>query len=66
MQRNVLSVLGSRPQAVAFVRGSAEWPQLSGLVRFYQVRNGVPVSAEVQGLPQPSDACCGIITPTAR
>lgn len=39
------------PNAVAQIRGSDDYPQLRGLVRFYQRRNCVLVEATIQGLP---------------
>lgn len=44
-QRRVL------PNAVADIRGSEAYPNLSGQVRFYQRRHYVLVEATVQGLP---------------
>ena len=42
----------TRPQAVAWVRGGVEAPELSGLVKFYETPyGGVLVEAEVFGLP---------------
>lgn len=42
----------SRPQAMAWVRGNAANPHISGLVKFYDTPfNGVLVEAEVFGLP---------------
>lgn len=46
-----------RPDAQATIRGSERFPELSGLVRFYQTRRGVLVFAEVFGLPQSGEAC---------
>ena len=41
-----------RPDAVAYVRGGDEAPDLLGEVQFYQRRKGVLVVANVSGLPQ--------------
>lgn len=42
----------NRPQAMAWVRGNASHPHISGLVKFYETPyNGVLVEAEVFGLP---------------
>ena len=44
----------NRPQATAWVRGGADAPGLSGLVKFYDTpygQNGVLVEAEIFGLP---------------
>lgn len=51
------SLLRRRPQAVAHLRGSKDYPALRGEVRFYQTRNGVLVAAELSGLPAPAGAC---------
>ncbi|MBQ7802124.1 MAG: superoxide dismutase family protein [Oscillospiraceae bacterium] len=40
------------PDAVACVRGGAENPCLRGTVRFFQLREGTLVEAEVSGLPE--------------
>lgn len=46
------------PVAVAMVRGRELAPHLTGTVRFIQVRQGVVVTARINGLPEESD--CGI------
>ena len=40
-----------RPQLIANVEGGAGHPELFGKVRFYAVRSGVIVEADIQGLP---------------
>ena len=45
------------PNAAAVLSGSAAYPSIRGLVRFYQARSGVLVVAEVRGLPTPDDPC---------
>ena len=40
------------PKAVAYIRGSGEYPRLQGIVKFYQECGGTLVMAEVCGLPQ--------------
>ena len=52
-----LSVLRSRPRAAAEISGSESYPDISGVVRFYQVNKGVIVYAEISGLPH-SEAPC--------
>ena len=42
------------PDAIAYIRGGAETPCLSGEVRFYQERGCVLVVANIAGLPQGS------------
>lgn len=58
--RRALSVLNRRPQAVARVLGSADYPHLMGTVQFYQMSDGVLVAAEVTGLPQPMAQSHGV------
>lgn len=52
-----LALLQRPPQAFAKIRGNGEHPNLRGIVRFYQTSSGVVVSAEIQGLPNPSGQC---------
>ena len=47
----MLNVLNQRPQAVASVHGSSEYPKISGCVYFYQMACGVLIAAKVTGLP---------------
>ena len=54
---NYAFLLRQRPQAWARVRGSGQYPDLQGMVRFYQTPRGVLVSAEILGLPQPEGTC---------
>lgn len=51
------SLLTTCPQALAMMEGNAAYPQMEGMVRFYQTKQGVLVSAEIAGLPM-SDAHC--------
>ena len=48
----IVSVLQSRPQAYAKLRGSRDYPNISGMVKFYQTNRGVVVCVEVCGLPE--------------
>lgn len=43
--------------AVAIIKGSAKYPQIKGLVRFYQTNNGVYVVTNVTGLPEKTEDC---------
>ena len=52
----VTALLG-RPNAWAVLAGSAAYPNISGVVRFYQMRNGVLVAAEASGLPVDTEPC---------
>lgn len=54
---DLLSVLRSRPQAIASVAGSMNYPNISGTVRLYQTHAGVIILAEVSGLPQSNHPC---------
>lgn len=45
----------SRPDAVAYVRGGTDAPNINGQVRFYQEPGSVLVVADVAGLPQSSE-----------
>lgn len=49
---NFARVLRGVPEAVALVKGSNRYPEINGIVKFYQTTLGVVVSAEVTGLPQ--------------
>lgn len=51
------SVLQRKPNACAALKGSSEYPDCSGTVRFYQTDSGVLVSAEVSGLPVGTEPC---------
>ena len=41
-----------RPNAVAIIRGSENYPDLNGEIKFYQHKHCVSVEANVQGLPE--------------
>lgn len=57
----LIPLLRGKPQAVAGVSGSPAYPDISGIVQFYQTRAGVIVYAEVDGLPQSAPPCGGRI-----
>lgn len=59
MMFSCLTALRRRPDAHAILRGSEEYPELCGMVRFYQTGQGVLMLAEVRGLPQGSGPCGG-------
>ena len=48
---NLCAILRQMPHATAVVRGGNEYPDITGRIRFYQMRMGVLVAAEVFGLP---------------
>lgn len=60
-QLPVVCLLNSQPQAVAVISGSKTYPDISGLVRFYQTHDGVVVYAEINGLPKETSACSYMI-----
>ena len=45
----------SRPDAVAYVRGGADAPNINGQVRFYQEPRSVRVEVDIAGLPKDSE-----------
>lgn len=55
--RNYAAVLMHKPNTYAIIKGSEKYSNISGIVRFYQLRNGVLVAAEINGLPY-SDSIC--------
>ena len=54
---SLINFLSGRPDAVAKICGSKEYPQISGRVRFYQTRAGVLVYARVNRLPYDQGSC---------
>lgn len=52
-----VSELRRRPDAQAVIKGSGQYPDISGTVRFYQTKCCVLVAAEVSGLPAGADLC---------
>lgn len=54
---NIPAVLSRKPNAVASIKGSAEYPDIQGIVRFYNTRYGILVSAQVSGLPSNKNKC---------
>jgi Cu-Zn family superoxide dismutase len=50
-------LLFKRPAAMAFIHGSADYPELKGEVRFYQAPAGVLVLAGISGLPSAGEGC---------
>ena len=45
--------------AKANIKGGKKYPKINGVVTFRVVKNGVLVTAKVNGLPQSSDSCTG-------
>ncbi len=56
-QMSLVEILESTPQAEARVQGSAGFPKLNGVVRFYQTMRGVLVLADIMGLPDGTERC---------
>ena len=54
---NVSSVFKRRPNAVAEIAGSPDYPDLRGTVQFYKTNLGVIVLSEITGLPNNGDKC---------
>lgn len=50
-------IIRGLPQAAAVLDGSDAYPEISGIVRFYRVKNGTLVYADVSGLPHDADPC---------
>jgi len=50
-------LLNKSPDAVAWIFGSSAFPDIRGLVYFYQLYNGVQLITEVTGLPHNEDSC---------
>ncbi|MGI5824608.1 MAG: superoxide dismutase family protein [Bacillota bacterium] len=50
-------VLQSEPQAWAEIKGSTQYPDLSGMVYFFRTPLGVLTAADIYGLPQPQGQC---------
>ena len=59
MQRfmRFVTVLHRRPNAIARISGSAQYPDINGTVRFFTTAQGVLVGAEVFGLPKSAGKC---------
>lgn len=54
---NYFHYLQQKPNAIASVKGSDDYPGINGLVRFYQTQQGVLVVARFTGLPIEYDVC---------
>lgn len=58
---NLKEIMMSRPDAIAEIKGSSDYPDISGTAKFYQTEMGVVVMTEVFGLPRTKGACQGAI-----
>ena len=45
--------------AKAHIKGGKKYPQIDGIITFKETKNGVLVTAKVNGLPQSKDSCTG-------
>ena len=54
---NLFAKLLEKPHAQAVIRGSRDYPGISGNVYFYQTGEGVLVAAEITGLPKGTGPC---------
>jgi len=52
-----LYCLRNKPKAYAILRGGDEYSNLKGKVEFFDMRGGVLVKAEIEGLPKGKDVC---------
>lgn len=55
--RSFAALLMQPPHASAVMQGSAAYPQIRGLVRFYRTGCGVLAAVEIDGLPISGDIC---------
>ena len=45
--------------AKAYVKGGRQYPKINGIVTFKETKNGVMLTAKINGLPQSKDNCKG-------
>lgn len=45
--------------AKATIKGGKLYPKVNGIVTFREVRNGILVTAKINGLPQSKNTCTG-------
>ena len=45
------------PTATAHIKGSSKYPKIDGIVTFKETKDGVLLTAKVNGLPQSKDHC---------
>lgn len=55
--KELYSVFRRRANAAAFINGSEKYPDIDGMVLFYQTRHGVIIRTEVINLPKATEAC---------
>ncbi len=54
---NIWSFIKMRPNAVALIKGSAQYPRISGEMRFYNTTDGVITAVQITGLPRTVGRC---------
>ncbi len=54
---SIMPLIQRNPQAAAIVAGSVKYPDIHGIVRFYTMKNGTLVYADVNGLPYAGNRC---------
>ncbi len=54
---NLKSILRNPPAGIAYISGSDDYPQIEGIVNFYQTNIGTIIAAEINGLPAPTGFC---------
>ena len=54
---NFVNLFSRVPDGVAIISGSRDYPAIHGVVRFYSVKSGVMVRAEISGLPRGNPHC---------
>lgn len=54
---NNIPLIKKQPQAAAVIKGSNEYPDIYGVVRFYTLKDGTLVYADIYGLPHSGDEC---------
>lgn len=57
MTDSILQFLANQPRAFAHVQGSEKYPQVEGLVTFYDFLDGTIVMADISGLPHEEETC---------
>ncbi|MDE5753901.1 MAG: superoxide dismutase family protein, partial [Oscillospiraceae bacterium] len=53
----IVQILQGIPQAIVDISGSPDYPQITGIVRLYQSKNGVIVYADIRNLPDTETPC---------
>ena len=56
-KNDILNLISEKPTAYAVIKGGIEYPDIEGVVAFYQGFNEVIVAIEVKNLPDRFDQC---------